>query len=428
MPQQEPRIFPNKIKKDLYGEMVEVINASEYVRKEMNRFYRAVDSEPLILDTVGLEMESVGLTEGTVKTILGNLPRPINGLFKYHNDASTQMKVLQVSINGGKKIYRDNYLNAHNDTARRLFVKGNGIISGYELVSTPMSIQVAEVALNTLLPKLTEKGDFLSERCATHVHIGMAKNLSFLKNLLSLGLWADELFYSISGMEGNRPFRGYSNNAIYARPLISGPYVKSLGGYFQILNWETALNADSLADFFSAYGYDYSGEAGKYNAARYFALNLYSVILHKTLEFRHANQSLNPRLVTAFTKLCQMFAEIGVKANKDTLKSLEPGDVFVKQSPSYYETKLEKIIRLGRDTNCDYSLRRIDVIELCRVIQDYKGIGIQNKCVLSHVKDASIDPDIVKAAKLKPANSRPIPAGHIDIHNIGDISIINERR
>jgi hypothetical protein len=388
------------------------------LRLQNNR--RRVNVSGQVLDTIGIELESIALSRETAGRILGKLPGGLGSNFKVTRDGSSEMNVYSVPINN-----RSIMINAHTRGAEELLnEKYNKTTVGYELISVPMDIDVAEKTLHALLPSLECNGDFISERCATHIHIGAMKNIRFLKNALKLGLWFDEVFYSLSPM-GQDKFRGYSNNAIYARPLLSGPYFKYERDYYQILNFKRALESDDLYEFFATYGTtNIDGELHKYHPGRYFSINLYSVPRIGTIEFRHFNQSFNPGLVSSISKLCQLFTEIAIKSGDRELKNLDVGDVFTLESPSHYLNKLYKLIDMGNRLDCDYNLGKEDIPQLERIIYKYKGIGIQNIPVLTHCRDFGVPTECINDGELQKAKTKPIPAGQVDIHNIKYQSII----
>ncbi len=377
-----------------------------------------------VLDTIGIELESIGLHKETVSRLLKTLPAELGVNFTVTHDASGEIMAYNIPLKG-RKAKINIPLNAHTKEAEQLFSR---IIMpstyGYELVSKPMDRELMELSLFTLLPMLESNGDFLSERCATHIHVGMAKNLQFAKNLLRLGLWFDEVFYALAGM--GRKFRGYSNNAIYARPLINGPYFHYDSSYYQVLNWEKSLQATNFYEFFAPYGVNINRDAVKYTPARYFAINLYSIALHKTIEFRHFNQSFDPLLVSSIAKLCQLFAELGVKGRDRELRVLEPGDVFELKSASYYIDKLHRLLFMGRSNECTYGLDSSDIISLENIIMKYQGIGIKDVPVLTHCRDWNIEPNVIEDGELKKTRAKPIPDGHVDIHNIKRASILGK--
>lgn len=391
----------------------------EELRKRMADRNRG---EGQVLDTIGIETESLGLTQKEVSLILASLIEELGTNYKVHRDASALIRTYSIPMDRRFTVK----VNAHTQQAEELFA--NSLRSeecGYELVSVPMHRTVLEMSLYALLPKLESAGDFLSDRCATHIHVGFAKNLRMMQNALILGLWFDEVFYAISGM--GRKFRGRSNNAIYARPLINGPYFRYRGSYYQSLNYERALNSDNIREFFAAYGLDCFEGTPKYHPARYFSINIYSVLLHGTLEFRHFNQTFNPALASAVAKLCQVFTELAISSSQKSLQSLEPGDVFTLKKPSYYMDKLHTLLQMARNGNCEYDLDSTDINELEKIISGYTGIGISNDAVITHLdgKDIDVTSEIISVGKLRKSTSIPKPAGHTDIHNIKYSSLLN---
>lgn len=314
----------------------------------------------LVVDTVGIELESIALTKGVVANILQTLPIGLGNNFKVHRDGSSEMKVFAVALNRkGARRKEILEVNLHTNAAQDLFRRNNSNTNGFELISVPMDINTAEITLWSLLPKLEWAGDFFSKRCAIHVHVGMMKNLAIVKRLLKLGLWADELFFALAGM--GKQYRGTINNSIYARPLIAGPYFKYRDSYYQTLNWERALGAESFQEFFSTYHIDVNDNPAKYHPARYFSWNIYSILVHGTLEFRYFNQCFSPALVSSVTKLSQMVAEIGVKARDKDLISFDTCDPFETQSTLYYENKLDILLRLAKVSECTYGLNDGDI-------------------------------------------------------------------
>jgi hypothetical protein len=377
-----------------------------------------------VLDTVGIELESLGLTRDKASSILGSLPNGIGSNFNVHRDGSSEINIYTVPVNTPERYIQ---FSSHTKESEDLFArKYDKSVSGYELISNPLYIDSAELTLAVLLPALENNGDFVSERCATHIHVGGMKNLNFLKNCLKLGLWFDEVFYSLAHLDSDK-FRGYSNNAIYARPLQNGPYFKYNRYYYQMLNWQKALEAKDLYEFYACYGVNVeNGEPPKYHPGRYFSINLFSIIRIGTIEFRHFNQSFNPDMVIAITKLCQLFVEVAIKAKSSDLESLVPGDVFKTRTTSYYLDKLNQFLNLAEKLECDYLITSDEYKTLSSIIRNYKGIGIEDVEVLTHCRDFEISGDIMELGGFRRSKDKPIPDGHTDIHNIQYSSIIKE--
>jgi len=410
-------VIANRVKLDVDGVPQPVVNF-EVKMQPLKQKKKGIGQ---ILDTVGIELESLGKTQNEVSQIIKSIPGGISTCFKVHRDASSEMicGVVQLEKKG-----RYLAINTHTPgydklTERKQLEKET---YGYELVSIPLEIDLAELAIRSLLPTLENNGDFTSNRCATHIHVGMGINLYWLKNALRLGLWADDLFYSISGMGGN--FRGMTNNAIYARPLTSGPYFTYGDTYFQCLNWEKALSAKTVEEFFYCYAIDIDNGPVKYHPCRYFSINLYSAILNGTLEFRHFNQSFNPGLVVAITKLCQMFTEIIIKADSSSLRLLDVCNVFELQPQTYYISKLYKLLSIAKSMNCKYTLDNRDITNLLDVITKYNGIGLSDVPVLTHIKEVATNLEVITNGNLVMSSKRPVKSGNIDIHNIQYSSIM----
>lgn len=414
----------------------EVQNEIDRARERIAARPRVIREEPilrerrragigLVLDTLGFEQESVGLSRRTVEEILMKLPGGHGSNFSVVRDASTEMTDYYFQDNAGTLFS----VSSHTRDARNLF---EGRIptycSGYELVSIPMEIDVAEISLKFLLPALENNGDFITNRCASHVHVGMSPNLEICQKALALGLWFDDVFFTLSGLGGE--FRGNTNNAIYARPLISGPYVRARSNFYQVLNWQRALDVKSFYDFFYCFHIDADNTANKYQSARYFAINIWSMLLHKTLEFRHLNQTFNPSYLLSFAKLCQLFTEIVLKADYKDLRKLEVANVFEEQGRNYYINKISKLVRLGEKYNCQYKLDREAEKTLLYLVDIHKPLKIKDVAVVTHLRDYSANMDLVEAGKLKKATVMPISPGNIDIHNIVNmehVSILPER-
>lgn len=422
-PARRPRVNVWNIADAQRGEDVRVRIAEMEQNLERMRNRPRRNGVGVVLDTIGIELESIALGREFVGRLLAGLPDGLGNNFKVHRDGSSEMNIYSVGIAGN----RNNrvIVNAHTKAAEDLFhnsVPQSTI--GYELISNPMDIDTAELSLWALLPRLEMNGDFISERCATHVHVGAMKNLGFLKNSLALGLWFDEVLYALAHLDGDI-FRGYSNNANYARPLVNGPHFHYDGNFYQVLNWEQALDSQNIYEFFTTYGIDLeNGELPKYHPARYFGINLYSVPRIGTLEFRHFNQSFNPSMVSAVSKVCQMFVEIAMKGKQKDFAKLEPGDTFSHESSSHYINKLYKFIGMANDYDCEYSLEKEDIYWLERIIMQYRGIGIKDTPVMTHCRDFNISMNTINEGHLLKCKVKPAKSSQVDIHNIKYQSII----
>lgn len=372
----------------------------------------------LVIDTVGIELESLFLSQKEVMILLETLPPDLRGWFKVTRDASSEIRVF--NIPNGRKTVRISY---QTPEARQFFRGHNHEVIGYEAVSKPMDINTAEAILHLLLPKLEMAGDGPNSRCAFHVHVGMAKNLDICKKGLHIGLYVDDLLFRLAGMGGK--YRGVTNNSIYARPLISGPYASDGDNWYQIGNYEQALKADTFNEFWYSFGINPLREFGKYVSARYFAFNVLSTLIHGTLEFRYWNQSFDPLITTSVTKLSQMIAEIVLKSRTSAVSRLPIGDPFKDETPSYYVEKLFKMIGMANDLECSYGLEDRHIRCLTRIIENAPPLGLKDVPVKTHLRDYIVDTQIAKLGGLKKLRSgNPVHPGNKDIHNLEDQNIL----
>ena len=407
---------PIAIVRELPEEDEDAPNMGAEINRLRERMGRSSPARQII-DTIGFEYETIALSRSKVEGILyrNRSLEFSTGLISITRDASSESKYYTIPV--GDKCLID--VNSHSDFARKLFGNNRRLNTfGVELITKPLEKDTMGNLIDYVLPALENGGDFVSERCATHVHIGMSNNVDILKSALSFGLWADELFFSLAGMRGN--YRGTKNNSIYSRPLISGPFVKiNRGNYYQVGNWRTALGADDIYKFFAAYHIDIErGLPSKYVPARYFALNLLSMVLIGTLEFRYFNQSLNPRDVKAIINLCQASAEIIYRGAASKLRSLEVGDPFTYQSPNYYIRKLESLVSLSKEIGAKHSLENDSIVALNSMIEYNSPFNIGEKEVKTHVKDYSANQALVVMGNLNKSTKTPAMPGNVDIHNI----------
>jgi hypothetical protein len=273
-----------------------------------------------------------------------------------------------------------------------------------------------ELSLRVLLPNLKKEGDFTTKRCATHVHIGAIKNIQFLKNMLKLGLWADDLLFVLAGMGDE--FRGNQNNAQYSRPLIKGQCFYCRGSIYRSLNYKKALLAKDCVEFFSCFGIK-DLQAFKYHPARYFALNLLSVLLYGTVEFRYLNESFDSDLVLANIKLYQLLVYIASKIDGNI--NLEVSNIFNKFPKKYYVDKLFWIANMGENTK--YALNSREISLLVKSIEISKEFLVENEDVFTHLKEVEVNSEICMDY-LEEIDTDVKSPNQIDIHNIKNWSII----
>ncbi len=219
-------------------------------------------------------------------------------------------------------------------------------IVGVEIVSTPLNIfnyENIQKNLNELVRVLIKNGEKeKSYRAGIHIHIDFTEfELQHIKNALALGLMLEPVFY-LFGSFGYRN-RGIFNDFTYCRSLHNPPVVNFNGEYVSVYEPEKLLGARTIPGFFKYMGINIH-DSPRYHPARYFWLNLYSSVLHGTLEFRVFNKTFNTSFIIAAIELCRRFVEACVREDR----------IVVKQYNSIYNTTKFETIQLFKQMNSEY--------------------------------------------------------------------------
>ncbi len=159
---------------------------------------------------------------------------------------------------------------------------------------------------------LSEGESLESYRGGIHIHFSFKeKKVSILKKILKLGLYLEDVFFSIGGMGYNH--RGFYNDYTYFRPLTDfGPVVvpDENENYYQIYHMADVLKAKNIWEFLVRWGDMYNLSGNRYIPIRYTWLNLYNIFTQKqTIEFRVFNKTLNYKYICMAIELCKLFVE-----------------------------------------------------------------------------------------------------------------------
>ena len=357
-----------------------------------------------ILQTIGVEIEGVTLDKKSIPASILS-----SGLITITRDASVETPAL--FIGSGSRVISPN-----SKIRRRLEGTLPVTTLGFELVSTPLGLDLPNV-LFTTLSKLAAAGEIESERASIHIHVGFPKSLGLQKSMLAVAKRAEALLYRLAPISS--PFRGYINHSVYCVPLSIPPavFVRGVDRPY-LLNPFEALKANSQQQFWSHFGINFSmSDRPRYHPARYFGINLYSILLRGTIVYRMCNYSNNPFRILAMALLCRGITELAVFSPKSvepipelSLSELSSNDVF-KEVLRMFLTPMAK---LGIPDNV---LSFIE--EHCHgIIDTTKQFVFDNQHVQSHV-DCTIDEEIKDMAKFRLATG-VVESEHIDIHNIGD--------
>lgn len=377
-----------------------------------------------MLDTVGIEIESIALPREEIGDILASFTPDIRRMFRIDRDASVEFRASRISRDGRV------FINSHTRAARELPIAGPNFTSGYEVTTVPLTIKEVEKAVWNFIPAIACRGDFVHERASLHVHIGYGYSIKILKRITEVGLKVEPLFYRLAGM--GRSYRGERNSSIYARPLNNGPTVRGDDGYYyRIFNPESAIKSKTVTEFFSHYGIDPGGgDVQRYHPGRYFALNLYSLLLHGTLEFRYSNQTLRPLLALGMIKFYRAFAETVMYCDNDFINKLPNLSTFQKYEDSVYENMLGDMFIWMRENGIESLPNNKECDVILQNLYDTPHHNLTEQNTLSHIYDSNPDfrlrSSYIRTGKFERVD-KPQPAGNIDIHNIREFSIIGDQ-
>lgn len=268
----------------------------------------------------GIELEIQVLSE----TDAGRLIRNNLSEFSITHDASVQSDIY--ICNNFKLLQKPpSYLSYECYTA------------GAEIISIPLEFNENSKELIKRLTYILEvKGEpSESYRESLHIHIDTSYNLDILKNMVYLGRFLEDVFYYIGGQ--GYTHRGMKvNEFLYCRPITGcGPTVTDSNcGNVQVFTCEDLLKATTVSRFFNRLGGASNMSISHMHPARYFYLNLYSLLAHKTLEFRVFNKTLNPAFIWAEVMFCRAFVKHAIrKALDDTLlEDLPVNSIFDKRN------------------------------------------------------------------------------------------------
>lgn len=186
----------------------------------------------------------------------------------------------------------------------------SGVIGG-EAVSNIYETddQVWKDSIYSIMGAFSKFGE--TESCTrdslhVHVNVGNGINHSTLLRLLNMSIAYEYILYKLGGMGCVN--RGIENSFIYQRPYTpKGPPVVKIGrSNYPIFYVNDLSESKNKVNFFNILGDSgYFAENGaRYVTQRYMGVNFYSILTTGSIEFRHANKTLNPQWVIAWTELC----------------------------------------------------------------------------------------------------------------------------
>lgn len=357
-----------------------------------------------IIETIGLEFETERIFPSSI-----HLP----GHFNTTHDASIESPA-HTRDNVSFVIMKDDLELGNRRRAGAI---------GTEIVSVPISLESGtgslEKDLTELISALNTAGEpEKSYRAGIHIHVSMPISLTILKAIIRLGLYLESSFYYI-GCFGYH-FRGaVMNDSVYCRPITgTGPVVVNTPkGYGQIYDINDLLEATTCSQFWNCYG-QLSSENGveRYHPSRYTWLNLHSLLLHSTLEFRVFNKTFNPLFILASIELCQKFCLFCLSNNYNNFKNLgllKINSIFDTNQSTSLEAlkKFTNIVEMEKD--------KVEILEM--LVRIAPEIKLKEGYIFTHLSRFR-DYLFWKNSDYctpKISNSLVRPADYVDIHTIG---------
>ena len=359
----------------------------------------------VILDAIGIEIEGLYGTRDEIHHFIMSTLGGTNYLSAIHKDASVETPVTMIRGVGLINLPHRFKKEIRNTTL------------GYEIVTNPLSLSDMEIFIPKVLIGLQRFGERFSPRTSIHIHVGFPESLSILKRGLKLGAMLDPLLFRLAGL-GN-PFRGEINSSIFCRPLSAAPFIlgEDSGRKFQ-LNPLRGMDAKTMSDFWKGYFISYGNDYERYHPARYFAWNLYSVLLRGTLEFRYFNLCLNPEWILTMINLCQSITELAVTSDLPDIPVLDP---FSEYKDSVYEDIIERLLSTIKNSDMLYKGILFRKETLLKILYSTPKPDFGKKKVLSHMQRAYPD-RILERFSLESTKENIPNSGFINIHsaNVAD--------
>lgn len=357
--------------------------------------------------TLGVELESVISNRDLFLDILTRNSVLSKYVLSVTTDASVESVTCRVGSNS-KLFLGSSLLN------KRL-VQRDQSVSGYELVTKPLQLETMRSVINHAVNLQVKMGEIFSPRSSIHVHAGFPAGLIFYKSAVAMGLFVEPLLFKIAGM--GEDYRGAINNSAYCRPLALPPVIPIDGGdtYFAKVSPEMALDSANVNDFWNCFAIS-PEERNRYVPIRYMGVNVYSILLRGTLEFRFFNFCTVTRHIQAVVALCQTIADLTMRVPLHVLRSLDRLSIFEKNSDESYVEILNTILRLASEYNSEFQMVHADIENIAELIRITPQPVFVDAPIATHVKNARISGSTAKFFKL-PIVTNAKPAGIIDVHN-----------
>jgi len=343
----------------------------------------------------GIELEIQVLNENDASRIIRNSLSE----FSITHDASIQSDIFL--CNGLKLLQKPpSYLGYEPYTA------------GAEIISIPLEFNDNSRELIKRLTYILEtKGEPAeSYRESLHIHIDCTYNLDILKNFVHLGRFLEDVLYYIGGQ--GYTHRGMKvNEFLYCRPITgNGPtIIDSNFGNVQVFTCDDLLKATTVTRFFNRLGGACNSSTSHMHPARYFYLNMYSLLAHHTLEFRVFNKTLNPEFIWAEVQFCRSFVKYAIRKSLDDilLVDLPTNSIFDRRDKGSILNTLYEF--------SDQAKIKPDIVNvLSNIINQTPEIIVPDRLLRTHVSYHPIYDD----SEYKPVKVSPYDINSVTVDDI----------
>ena len=358
--------------------------------------------------TIGIEFESTISTRDSAQSNIKIAGENRGLIYSITRDASVESNACYIGKNSS--LFLGNKLLMGRINSR------DAKVIGYELVTNPLEMDVMRKVINQTINAQVRMGEIYSNRSSIHVHTGFPYGLIFKKVAVALGLKVEPLLYKIAGM-GNT-FRGLDNNSAYCRPLALPPAIRLNSSFrFALLNPTKAISAYGEEKFWGYFGIHMRCR-DRYVPLRYMGLNIYSILLRGTLEYRFFNFCSIAKYVESVAGLVQYLSDLILRLPINTVTNIPAISIFESNTNQEYNDLLSELVNLGKYYNSELPISSGDVENIRELIEITPQPLFENKHILSHIKSGTISERTAKSFDLEIIDKADEP-GIVDIHNFG---------
>lgn len=362
--------------------------------------------------TIGMEFESVISSRENVQALIADAGLGDRQIASITRDASVESPCLSI---GEKTTVFMGSSTLRNYAGRRRSDR----VMGYEVVTTPLSLKEMKVVIRKMINAQIKAGEIYSDRSSIHVHVGFPSGLIFKKMAALLGLKVEPLMFKIAGMGNN--FRGASNHSAYCRPLVLPPAMCIDGSRkFAVPSVPKAIASYGEQEFWNHLGIEVT-DRDRYIPTRYMGINLYSILMRGTLEYRFFNFCTVSKYVEAVASLCQFITELIIRLPEEEILNIRGLSIFEPNPDIAYFSLLDTLVELGRAYDLELQMSKRDIKSIYELISVTPQPIFEKVTTLSHITRPRFGLETALFRGLDVID-RAAPPGIVDIHTFGETS------